>query len=329
MLFSLRFDFRNPAIAATSMAERYAAALDMVEWADALGCVSVGVSEHHGSADGYLPSALPMLAAMAQRSTSARLGIAALLAPFHDPLRLAEDIAVVDNLSKGRVDIILAGGYAREEFGMFGVDMRAAQTHHGNRQDSSGRFHRSAVQLSWPNRASDTRALPARGTENRDGRRERAGGPAGGTHRRRLRAEPSRRLDLVPRRDASTRQARPGPLPRLRHGKHRVGGRPKAGMGGDGTVLPPRDERLRAWQAQDNISSPYHTVDSTQELLESGRYRVITPDQLVSELQTSPVTVRQPPPALWRDAARPGLEEPAPLRARSPPRLSGDQTPVT
>lgn len=82
MLFSLRFDFRNPPIAGTTMAERYAAALDMVEWADALGCVSIGVSEHHGSADGYLPSALPMLAAMAQRSTSARLGIGALLAPF-------------------------------------------------------------------------------------------------------------------------------------------------------------------------------------------------------------------------------------------------------
>src|SRR5262245_57017872 len=123
MLFSLRFDFRNPPMAGSSMADRYAAALDMVEWADALGCVSSGVSEHHGSADGYLPSPLPMLAAMAQRSTTARLAIAALIVPFHDPLRLAEDIAVVDNLSRGRVDLILAAGYAREEFAMFDVPM--------------------------------------------------------------------------------------------------------------------------------------------------------------------------------------------------------------
>ena len=94
MLFGLRFDFRNPAIADTSMADRYAAALDMAAWADGLGCVSIAVSEHHGSADGYLPSPVPMLAAMAARTTSVRFSIAALIAPFHDPLRLAEDLIV-------------------------------------------------------------------------------------------------------------------------------------------------------------------------------------------------------------------------------------------
>src|SRR5438105_1923814 len=48
MLFGLRFDFRNPDFAGTTMADRYAAALDIVEWADALGCVNIAVSEHHG-----------------------------------------------------------------------------------------------------------------------------------------------------------------------------------------------------------------------------------------------------------------------------------------
>ena len=52
---SMRFDFRNPAFAGTSMADRYAAALDMAEWADNLGiAASIAVSEHHGSADGYI-----------------------------------------------------------------------------------------------------------------------------------------------------------------------------------------------------------------------------------------------------------------------------------
>ena len=68
MLFALRFDFRNPEFAGTTMADRYAAALDMAEWADRLGCVSIAVSEHHGSPDGYLPSPIPMLAAMAART---------------------------------------------------------------------------------------------------------------------------------------------------------------------------------------------------------------------------------------------------------------------
>jgi alkanesulfonate monooxygenase SsuD/methylene tetrahydromethanopterin reductase-like flavin-dependent oxidoreductase (luciferase family) len=119
--WGLRFDFRNPAFAGTSTADRYAAALDMVEWADERGASSITVSEHHGSADGYLPSSLPMLAAMAMRTTRVRLRIAALIVPFHDPLRLAEDVAVVDNLARGRLDIIVAAGYNPAEFAMFDV----------------------------------------------------------------------------------------------------------------------------------------------------------------------------------------------------------------
>src|SRR5256714_5395325 len=123
VLFGLRFDFRNPAFAGTTCAERYAAALDMAEWADRLGCVSIAVSEHHSSPDGYLPSPLPMLAAMAARTTNVRFMVAALIAPFYDPLRLAEDLAVLDHVSEGRVDVIVAGGYVHEEFAMYGVPM--------------------------------------------------------------------------------------------------------------------------------------------------------------------------------------------------------------
>src|SRR6185503_1850847 len=101
MLFGLRFDFRNPALADTATADRYAAALDMAQWADGLGATLITVSEHHGSPDGYLPSPIPMLSAMAARTKNVRFMIAALIAPFHDPLRLAEDLAVLDNLSNG------------------------------------------------------------------------------------------------------------------------------------------------------------------------------------------------------------------------------------
>ena len=121
MLFAMRFDFRNPELAGTTMAERYDAALEIAEWADRLGCVSIAISEHHGSADGYLPSPLPIVAAMAARTTTVQFSVAALIAPFYDPIRLAEDMLVLDNLSKGRVDLIVAGGYVTEEFDMYGV----------------------------------------------------------------------------------------------------------------------------------------------------------------------------------------------------------------
>ncbi|GHD42285.1 hypothetical protein GCM10010317_013570 [Streptomyces mirabilis] len=105
------------------MADRYAAALDMAEWADRLGCARITVSEHHGSPDGYLPAPIPMLAAMAARTTNVRFLVAALIAPFHDPLLLAEEMIVLDNLSRGRVDLVVAGGYVHKEFALFDVPM--------------------------------------------------------------------------------------------------------------------------------------------------------------------------------------------------------------
>jgi alkanesulfonate monooxygenase SsuD/methylene tetrahydromethanopterin reductase-like flavin-dependent oxidoreductase (luciferase family) len=118
-LFGIRFDFRNPPHAGTTMTERYRAALDMVEWADGLGFVAATLSEHHGSADGYLPSPLPMAAAFAARTQQIRINVAAIIPSFHDPIRLAEDIAVVDCISGGRLDIVLTNGYVESEFAMF------------------------------------------------------------------------------------------------------------------------------------------------------------------------------------------------------------------
>lgn len=124
LMFGLRFDCRNPAIGGTTMAERYAAMIEMCEWADTRGAISVVVSEHHGQADGYLPSPLVALAAIASRTTNLRLSVAALIAPFYDPLRLAEDMVVLDHLSNGRADLIIANGYVQDEFTMLGVPIK-------------------------------------------------------------------------------------------------------------------------------------------------------------------------------------------------------------
>ncbi|GAA4991109.1 hypothetical protein GCM10023205_73720 [Yinghuangia aomiensis] len=123
-VFALRFDFRNPDFAGTTMGERFAAALDMVEWADRLGFMAVTLSEHHGSEDGYLPAPLPLAAAITTRSRNMMINIAAVPAPLHDALHLAEEIAVVDLISQGRVGVVLANGYVQSEFDMFGVSMK-------------------------------------------------------------------------------------------------------------------------------------------------------------------------------------------------------------
>lgn len=123
MLFGLRFDLRNPPFAGVTNAERVQAALEMCEWADQRGAMALTVSEHHGSDDSYLPSPLVMASAIAARTSNAMITVAALVAPFHDPLRLAEDAAVVDLISGGRLVLIIGGGYRPSEFAMFDVPL--------------------------------------------------------------------------------------------------------------------------------------------------------------------------------------------------------------
>ena len=120
----LRFDLRAPDFGARPDV-LYGAAIDMAEWADRNGFQHVRISEHHGSADGYCPAPLAALAAFAARTSRLRLRVSALILPLHDPLRVAEELAVIDIISKGRAEVVVAAGYRRREFDMFGADFAA------------------------------------------------------------------------------------------------------------------------------------------------------------------------------------------------------------
>ena len=124
------FTGQLPAGSSRTFAQEYRETLELVRLAEAVGFDSAWVSEHHGSSDGYLPSLLAMLAAFAASTERILLGTGLVLAPLHDPLRLAEDAAVVDQLSGGRLVLGLGLGWREEEFRMFGVPMheRARRT---------------------------------------------------------------------------------------------------------------------------------------------------------------------------------------------------------
>lgn len=119
----LRFDMRNPDFGADQRS-LYDAALDMAQWADENGFDAIQISEHHGSDDGYLPSPIVLAAAMAARTRRIRLRMSLIILPFHDPLRVAEDLAVLDIISHGRLDVVVGAGYVPEEFAMFGVELK-------------------------------------------------------------------------------------------------------------------------------------------------------------------------------------------------------------
>ncbi len=120
----MRFDTRSPDFGAPP-ADLFAATLEMAEFAEANGFTAVAVSEHHASDDGYLPSPIVLAAAIAGRTSTIPVIVAALLVPLYDPVRLAEDIAVLDHVSRGRVSYIVAIGYRPVEYEMLGLDFTA------------------------------------------------------------------------------------------------------------------------------------------------------------------------------------------------------------
>lgn len=114
----VRFDMRAPGRNPSQVHELYTAALDMAAWADDSGLDMLVLSEHHGADDGYLPSPLVMAAAVAGATHRIPMNISALLVPLYDPIRLAEDLAVVDQISGGRISIVAGLGYRPSEYAM-------------------------------------------------------------------------------------------------------------------------------------------------------------------------------------------------------------------
>lgn len=295
MYLSMRFDFRNPAFAGTSMAERYAAALDIAEWADGLGIpVSIAVSEHHGSADGYLPSAGIMLAAMAARTKTVRLSVAALIAPFHDPLRIAEDFCVLDNLSNGRVDLIVAGGYAPNEFAMFDVPIKE-RPKRVTEMVNTLKAAFGGAPFEYRGRTVHITPAPVR-----------PGGPMvimGGASEAAARRAARIADGFVPSqpeywefyRDEMLKLGKPDPGPGI-GGTSEVtalAADPEAGWQAMAPFFLHETNAYGAWKVQAGEDTPYQEFADAEALRAANRYHVITPEQMVAQLKAAPMPAAQ------------------------------------
>ena len=120
----IRFDYRTPGMTPAEASRVYRTSLDMAAWAEEKGFDMVVLSEHHGAEDGFCPSPLVAAAAVAGRTSTIGINVAALLVPLHDPIRLAEDIAVLDLLAAGRLSIVAGLGYRPVEYEMFGKEWK-------------------------------------------------------------------------------------------------------------------------------------------------------------------------------------------------------------
>jgi len=117
------FDLRNPPPWRTDPARLYGFTLELCEEAEHLGAHSVWLSEHHLFEDGYLPQPLTFAAAVAARTSRVRVGTAVCLAPLRSAVQIAEEVAVVDLVSGGRVELGLGAGYRIPEFELFDADI--------------------------------------------------------------------------------------------------------------------------------------------------------------------------------------------------------------
>jgi alkanesulfonate monooxygenase SsuD/methylene tetrahydromethanopterin reductase-like flavin-dependent oxidoreductase (luciferase family) len=122
LTFGFLYDLRNPQPWRKPWADLYAEALDFIVWTETLGFDGAWIPEHHVTDDGYATSPLTALAAIAARTRRMKLGTGVALAPFYHPVRFAEDSAMVDVISNGRLEIALALGYRRRETDAYGVD---------------------------------------------------------------------------------------------------------------------------------------------------------------------------------------------------------------
>lgn len=137
----LYFDLRNPPAWEVPWAQHYARALETMEQAEALGASALWLTEHHFFADGYLPQPLTMAAAVAARTTRVRIGTAVYLPLLRNPVQVAEEAAIVDILSGGRLDLGIGVGYQPAEFAAFGARM--------NRRFADLETHVGALRSAW------------------------------------------------------------------------------------------------------------------------------------------------------------------------------------
>jgi alkanesulfonate monooxygenase SsuD/methylene tetrahydromethanopterin reductase-like flavin-dependent oxidoreductase (luciferase family) len=303
---SLSYDMRAPVFGADPVA-LYQAALDQCEWADRLGFKSVSFMEHHASSDGYLPSPMVMAAAAAARTRQMEIGVIVLL-PLYDPLRLAEDLAVLDLIAGGRLRITAIAGYREEEYRQFGLRM-------ANRPSRMERAL-SVLKQAWTGEpfefeGREVRILPRPAQRPRPGLTLGGSSPAAAERAARL-ADGFRPVVPELMRDyaqALERLGKPAPeLPVIQGGGYlflHVTHDPD----GDWEKIAPHALHENNDYARWLEGAPnpvYHHVDDPAELRASGVYRIVTPQECIGlagrdgRLSFKPLIGGLDPALAWR-----------------------------
>jgi alkanesulfonate monooxygenase SsuD/methylene tetrahydromethanopterin reductase-like flavin-dependent oxidoreductase (luciferase family) len=286
---NLGFDMRAPEQFGVPAATLYAAALDMIAYADAKGVDKVDFQEHHGSPDGYLPTPFLMGAAAGARTKRMAIVLGAVILPLHDPVEVAEQIAVGDLISGGRLRVVLAGGYSPKEFDAFEVSLkdRARRMEEGFdvilRALSGERF-------SYNGRPVFVRPLPSRPPhEIVFG----GGGVAASARRAARFGLPLWPMNdsMIPDYEAECRKLgrEPGPLIRGYTAVY-VTDDPERGWAEVGERMLHIVKSYASWsESAETSASPFHGMDTVAQVKASGMMNVVTPEEAIEIGRKGPI----------------------------------------
>ncbi|MFE4867575.1 LLM class flavin-dependent oxidoreductase [Streptomyces sp. NPDC056682] len=118
----VRMNLVDPAATSQTLSARYRAALEMAAYADDRGIDTVQTEEHHGADNNWLPSPFTFAGAVFGATRRIAVTVSAIIGPLYDPLRLAEDVAVLDLVSGGRLVTVAGIGYRPAEYEQQGVE---------------------------------------------------------------------------------------------------------------------------------------------------------------------------------------------------------------
>ena len=122
LLTVLRFNFASPLGEPRTQSRLLAAALELAQWGESHGITSASVDEHHATGHGWSCNPIMAAAMFLARTTTLIASVDCALGPLWNPVRLAEDIALVDNMSRGRLHTTVGLGYRTVEYDSLGVD---------------------------------------------------------------------------------------------------------------------------------------------------------------------------------------------------------------
>ena len=280
----LRFNFASPQGQPRTQSELIRAALELAQWGESRGITTVSVDEHHATGQGWSCNPIMAAAMFLARTTTLIASVDCALGPLWNPVRLAEDIALVDNMSRGRLHTTIGLGYRTVEYDALGTDF----SQRGSLMDSLIEQMLSV----WS--GADAENGVCTGTWTRPHPPLYVGGGSRATARRAARFRlPLSLADHLPNVAAHYRQLcaeigmhpliiMPGPINRGMIYLHEDPDRAWAQLG---EHILWEAVTYGAWSADQRSLMHLPGVQTLDEVRASGRYRFLTPDELIAEVR--------------------------------------------